>query len=285
MPPVSSETPHGLGLLKQRFLFAWARGRSFAGRARLFYHTGLKPPLSYRGFLKYKTNRILHFPIKTISGKEFEVFVRDNLYDLETLVEYFSTRRDFLPRDLPLIQPRVIYDIGAHVGFASLFLSAHYPGARLYGFEPLPANHEICSLNYRNLPEARCFPWAVGAVSGNTAFEFEASDLRGGRLADSAPTPVASLGRVTVPTFSIADLITRQGLEPPDILKIDVEGAELDVLKGAADHVRQVKAIFIETHGPALQAACLDWLAAHDFAIRHLHQDARGFASIWCDRR
>ena len=47
---------------------------------------------------------------------------------------------------------------------------------------------------------------------------------------------------------------------------------------------RNIKRLWFETHRPEVDAACRQWLGAHQFAIRHSHEVAPGFAAIWCDR-
>src|SRR5262249_3892450 len=139
-------------------------------------------------------------------------------------------------------KPRVIYDLGANIGIASLSLATSNADARIYGFEPLPANFEICQQNYSNLTNAEVFNCAVGFPSGKMSFEFQDSDLRGGRLAMNASLlSSASHRRVEVEVWSVADLIDRKGLEPPDVLKVDVEGAELEVLRGLGAYAKNVR--------------------------------------------
>ncbi len=201
-----------------------------------------------------------------------------------TFTEFFSSRYVLIPPELPPMEPEVIYDIGANIGMASLFYATHFGRARFYGFEPVPANVEVCRLNFRNLPRGEVFPWAVGAESGTAFFEFTEQDLRGGRLEgqgqgkDDAPRK-----RIEVPVFSIADLAGEKKLPPPDFVKINVEGAELAVLEGMGGQARNIKRLLVETHGPEVDAACRQWFGAHQFAIRHSHEVARGFAAIWCD--
>src|SRR5258708_36055293 len=100
------------------------------------------------------------------------------------------------------------------------------------------------------------------------SFEFQDSDLRGGHLAMNASLPSsASHQRVEVEVWSVADLIDRKGLEPPDVLKVDVEGAELDVLRGLGTYAKSVKGLHIETHSLDLRKNCLSWLEENGFKI------------------
>ena len=265
--------------------FGLRRGGSAWERARLFYYSGLKPSLAYRGFVSYSANRILRFSTRVSNHKRFLVHARDNGLDISTFVEFFSARYALIPPELPPIDPAVIYDIGANIGMASLYLADRYPKARLYAFEPVPVNFELCRLNCRNLPQAEAFPWAVGARSGAAAFSFSEKDLRAGRLRGVGTPPDQRIeNEIQVPLVSIADLVAKKQLAPPDFLKIDVEGAEMEVLKGIGEQVGCVRRMLIETHGPEMYAACRQWVRDHGFLILHSQEIIPGWAAVWCDR-
>ena len=267
------------------FRFAWARGNSWRERARLFYYSGIKNSLVFRGWAKCAPERILKFVIKAERNNLFQVHARDNGMDVGTFAEFFSSRYVIVPPELEPMEPKVIYDLGANIGIASLYLAGHYPQALFYGFEPMPLNYEVCALNYRNLPRARVFPWAVGSRSGTAIFEIDASDPRGGRLKGS-PLPIygKTTERLDVQVFSIPELVGGQKLEAPDFLKIDVEGAEIEVLNGIGNQCQSIKRMLVETHGPDLEAACLEWIQTHGFKVGHSHSAGPGLSSIWCDR-
>jgi FkbM family methyltransferase len=256
-----------MGPLVKTFRFAWLRGGSFKDCFRLFYHVGIKPSLVFRGWSRYSPGRILAFSVKVMENAACCVYARDNGLEVGTIAEFFSPECSIVPPELPLFKPKVVYDIGANIGIATLRFAAMYPNARFYGFEPLPANFEVCLLNYKALPSAQVFPWALGSRTEVTSFICEA-DPRGGHLgvAQGEQQPRTSK-RIDVQVYSILDLIRVQKLEPPDFLKIDVEGAEVEVLKGLGDAIGSVKRIFVETHGEVLKAECLRRMQESGFQI------------------
>jgi FkbM family methyltransferase len=241
---------------------------SWQDRVRLLYYADLKASLVFRGWTRYAPERPLAFSIKAPGNTRFQISACDNGWDAGTIALFFSPRSTIVPPGLPPLRPKVIYDLGANIGIASLFFASLYPEARVYGFEPLPSNYELCVRNYKNLPKAQAFPWAVGGRSEVTAFDCN-EDPHGGHLLATPGNPKLRSGKsINVQVFSLADLVRVQKLEPPEFLKIDVEGAEVEVLRGMGEAVQSVRRIFVETHGASLKEECLKWMRQHDFQIR-----------------
>jgi FkbM family methyltransferase len=126
----------------------------------------------------------------------------------------------------------VFYDIGANVGFFSL-IAARCVGAdgAVYAFEPLPANadalaHNVAINGFENVELVRA---AVSRGPGRAELAVTASSVQA-HLAD-VDTGVPTVSTTTVDVTSV-DAAVRSGLRPPDVVKIDVEGAELAVLEG-----------------------------------------------------
>ena len=59
---------------------------------------------------------------------------------------------------------------------------------------------------------------------------------------------------------TLDEIVARERLAPPDLLKIDVEGSEAAVLHGATELLRRRPHLVIETHGPELERACVEAL-------------------------
>jgi FkbM family methyltransferase len=260
--------------------FAWSRCSSLRDAARLFHYLKLKPALAFRGWSTYSPERLVSFSIKATGPARYRVYVRDNGLDAGTIAEFFVSDSSILPVGLPPLCPRVVYDVGANIGIASLRFATLYPGARFYGFEPLPSNHAVCVRNYENLAQAQAFPWALGARSEVTSFECN-DDPRGGHLQATPGSPnLQARQRINVQVHSILDLVQVHKLEPPEFVKIDVEGAEMEVLRGMGEVVQSVKRLFVETHGAALRTECLAWMQQAGFKI----WPAQDPTALWGDR-
>ena len=151
-----------------------------------------------------------------------------------------------------------------------LFWVTKHPGARVTAFEPDPAVFAVLSENVaawasagRDTSGVELVNAAVGA--GTATLPFLPDDADGGRVLGDGETRVAAT--VEVPVELLSDRLT----EPVDLLKIDVEGAEADVLIEVADRLDEVRRAFVEVHSfadrPQWTADVLRVLAGAGFRV------------------
>lgn len=133
----------------------------------------------------------------------------------------------------------VFYDIGANIGFFSLIAARRAGSAgRVYAFEPVPDNAAAISRSARlnGFDAVDVLNVAVGSSNGRTELML-ARHIGGATLASVGPPPDLR-GTIEVALVSIDRLIAQRRLRPPTLVKVDVEGAELDVLKGMTETLR-----------------------------------------------
>ena len=133
----------------------------------------------------------------------------------------------------------VFYDIGANVGFFSIIAAKLVgEGGKVYAFEPGSENAKSIRYNgeLNNFNQIEVIEKAVSNTSGTG--EFLLAKYSGGHALATADAPPDLAGKVTVDLVSIDDLIASGQIEPPNFVKIDVEGAELDVLKGMTQTIK-----------------------------------------------
>ena len=153
-----------------------------------------------------------------------------------------------LPQDKISNSP-VIIDVGANVGYFSLFSLMRYPKARVFSFEPMPMNFELLK-KYRDENKNLDFNPTNRAMSGergHITLQYDASDS----FTTSASIFDTSIGSDTleVETVTLEDVINENQLDKVDLLKLDCEGSEYSILYGASDDVlAKVSALTIETH-------------------------------------
>ncbi len=155
--------------------------------------------------------------------------------------------------ELNLRRGSVFYDVGANVGFFSL-LAARLAGpeAKVLSFEPIKENVSKLSENVRRnqFDNVRIFPIALGAANGERTFQLSESPTWGKFKGVAQEVPNKYVRDITVQVRRLDDLVSAENLPPPEFIKIDVEGAELEVIEGARDTlVRYGPTLMIELHG------------------------------------
>lgn len=159
--------------------------------------------------------------------------------------------------------PRVL-DCGANIGLATLAIKRAHPRARVTAFEADPslAAVLVSNLARNGAHDVECVPAAVWIAPGEVPFLAEGSDsgaIAGVTASMAAPT-------IQVRAVRLRDWIAR---EPIDLLKLDIEGAEGDVLRDCEDVLGHVAAIHMEVHdfvpGRRQLPACLELLERAGF--------------------
>jgi FkbM family methyltransferase len=175
----------------------------------------------------------------------------------------------------------VVLDIGANVGFFSLFALHCRPAARCLSFEPLAANY-LWLKAQRGLNPSRRWEIFQQAVMGSDGEVQICSQKEGQADASAVVVSVAALGqlpptrRETVPARSLQTIFAQQRLERCHWLKLDCEGCEYEVLyQCPADLLRQVDMISLEVHE-------LDRKTRNGAALC-AHLAARGFRMFQAD--
>ena len=130
-------------------------------------------------------------------------------------------------------QGDVCYDIGANLGFFTvLFGRLAGTAGIVYAFEPVPSNASVLERNARlnGLSNIQILRMACSRQSGSS--ELMLARHIGGAVLKSAGVPPDLNGSIVVETATIDSLVNTQKIAPPNVVKIDVEGAEMDVLEG-----------------------------------------------------
>jgi len=150
-------------------------------------------------------------------------------------------------------------DAGAHIGVFAMQMAAIVgPGGRVYAFEPLDSNAELLerSIDENGFGDRIVFRRAaVGAAVGTATLTFAAETLNtgGAYLLPDGKDPLTGNQTVRIPVVALDDLPIRR---PVRLIKMDVEGAEPQVLRGAARILRDDRpAVISELHPVQLNRA------------------------------
>jgi len=159
----------------------------------------------------------------------------------------------------------VVYDIGANAGFYTLLASVLVgPKGRVFAFEPVPLNlhHLNEHLRINRITNVTVIDAAVAGRAGVAHFD-EGPNHSMGHLAFG--------GSLTVRTVCLDEMVKSGELPPPDFMKIDVEGAEVDVLQGAKSVLENHHpVIFLATHSEGLHRTCSELLLSHGYSFECL---------------
>lgn len=152
-----------------------------------------------------------------------------------------------LLRDKP---PKVIYDIGANVGTWTLLAKVIFSEAQVHAFEPL-AKHVAGFKNIKgSVGSIHLHPVALGNTKATQVMQVasfsDASSLveMGSRMAEDFK--VNKAGEETVAVERLDDYAAANGLPAPDLLKLDVQGYELEVFRGAERCLHRARAVISE---------------------------------------
>lgn len=135
----------------------------------------------------------------------------------------------------------VILDCGANIGLASIYFKSMYPNATIIAFEPDASNRDIFQKNI-----------TANKLQGITVKE-EAVWVKDGTIQFSAAATEASKisnngdNIITIPCIDFKKFVAQ--FPTIDFLKLDIEGAEFDVITHCAEMLKRVRYLFLEYHG------------------------------------
>jgi FkbM family methyltransferase len=164
----------------------------------------------------------------------------------------------------------VVWDIGANVGFYTLIASRLIGDGRVFAFEPLPENQAAIRRNLalNEIANVELVEVALSDREGSAQLEMHASPTWA-KLDTTADTTFkgdsAVAGRVEVAVSTLDAQLAR--LPAPNVVKMDIEGAEVAALRGAARLLSEVRPTLIcEFHGT--NRAVTDLLREHRYEVR-----------------
>lgn len=172
----------------------------------------------------------------------------------------------------------VLYDIGANVGFHSLVANEFAEDGTIYAFEPMPFVRAVFE-KHLELNQAligknniRLLPIAVSDTEKEVEFSNDPASRDGNTYITGSYIFNNAAGKIKVHCDSIDGLIAK-GYKVPDIIKIDVEGAEYDVLLGARKTIEQNHPFILlathDCHLHGVQQKCVALLQELGYDLEH----------------
>ena len=184
--------------------------------------------------------------------------------------------------DLLLRPGMTVYDIGANVGFHAISTARRVGlGGKVICFEPLPENVKRIEQNAasNNFTNIQVVTTALGSSDGEAAF-WTSTQPTWGKLASVGKKPDKFAREVKVTIRRLDSLVEEMALAAPNLIKMDVEGAELEVLEGArATLERHRPILLIEAHGT--NAAIEKFLLAIGYRVGVLGKQVPVAEAYW----
>lgn len=175
----------------------------------------------------------------------------------------------------------VLFDVGANVGQTRKLFRFHLPDARIYSFEPVQATYQ--QLKNSAAGDTNCVleNTALGDVAGEKTIRLFDNDMTVlNSLRDDVMNNAANAREETISIDTLDHYCSANKIKKIDLLKIDTEGFEINVLKGAEQMLQsgQISFVYCETgfqksnqrntYFPVLT----EFLAAHDYYFFGLYQ-------------
>lgn len=185
-------------------------------------------------------DRATVFPRYTVTQfnfKNYKFHVSDFISVAYQIKEYFGDER--MKFNSSSKSP-IIIDCGANVGVSIIYFKHLYPLAKIEGFEPDP---KIAALLNENLKANKVTDVIIHEKAiwkNNDGINFGIEGADGGSIF------LEGKNTVRIPTKRLKEIL--QSYEQIDLLKIDIEGAEVEVIKDCDEELKRVKYLFIEYH-------------------------------------
>ena len=167
-------------------------------------------------------------------------------------------------------------DVGAHIGLFTLRISKKAPSSKIIAIEPNPTNFKfLCKNICINHLNERVYTLnaAVGKERGKAILLL--SKISRGDGSIKRWHNAGSAGGLIIDVITLDEVLMNKGI--CDLVKIDVEGAESDVLKGLENQYQKVNNLIIEVHIPIVNVTKIcEWLRCNGFVItkcRKLYAD------------
>lgn len=135
----------------------------------------------------------------------------------------------------------VILDCGANIGLATRYWLEKYPRAQITAFEPDPDLFKTLEANCLEHPDANVELVQAAVWTENTTLTFQSTGLETGGVSSAGVTDGDA---ISVQAVALADYLDK----PTDFVKLDIEGAEVEVLNSLDGKLDHVTAMYVEYH-------------------------------------
>lgn len=179
---------------------------------------------------------------------------------------------------LSRLQPQTVIDVGANRGQFALDVAKALPDTRVYSFEPMPEAAAVYRRVFAGSGTHEVIPTALGSTTGKAVLHVSSDDDSssllpiGERQSELFPG-TEEQATVEVDVTTLDGALAGKALARPLMLKLDVQGFELEVLRGAVATLHATDWVYVECSfeelydGQALASDVERWLVDHGFGL------------------
>jgi len=210
----------------------------------------------------YKNTKYLPRKISEFTSKMFKTILKSLLPAFNSISEKYGWHLKPEP-DAFYIQQRllvetsskIIFDVGANIGQTAIKYRNLFPDAKVYSFEPCPEVFDVLSKKFANDPFV--FPINTAVSSTEKFVDFYVNDYD--QMSSTLPLDITAQEwvkserniihkAIQVPSDQIDRFCEREKIHQVDILKMDIQGGEIDALKSAKKMLsnQSIKLIYLE---------------------------------------
>jgi len=216
------------GLLRIALGKEWRIKHKTYGVLELLHHHFIQDRLRYH-IVRYVGD---NFAQIKLDGSTWAIIPRDSLCIIRDILH-----EQIYDKYYKLTDNDVVIDVGAHVGIFTL--KATQEAKLVIAVEPEPHNYRLLKYNVtmNNISNAICLNTALANFNGYIDLYIDRNSL-GHSVVPELRKRFVSKRKIRVKAMKLDSLVKELGLEKVDFIKIDVEGAELNVLEGALETLR-----------------------------------------------
>lgn len=144
--------------------------------------------------------------------------------------------------------PAVIVDAGAYIGLSAAWFAKSYPDARIIAIEPSAENFALLERNTNDLENVSLYAAALWSSSGHVALGAAPLGHDSFRVDGPPIDGPSNDGSQIVEAISVIDVLDAFNLDRINLLKVDIEGSEIEVFSSSEGWIGRVDAICLELH-------------------------------------
>ena len=233
---------------------------------------------NFKNFLAVFFNSKQETKVRLKNGTD--LIIRNGVIDDLSVAGYVFVDEYHIP-PFEISKNPVIVDLGSNIGCTIIDYSLKYPGARIIGFEMDMSNFSLCQRNIAPFKNAIVYNKAIWFENGHVRYDASTNN-------DAFSAITLGENNVTkdykeIESITIATLLEQNSLQKVNFMKIDIEGAELEIFeKGDLDWLNSVDSLHIEIHNEKRIKSISNALEKFNFEII---PDSKHWSALFAKKR